>query len=393
MSSNKHFFGMRKPPAELKHGILRSYPPVLAGKTGKGGTDVVFLDGYAGPGVYEDGEPGSPLLLAKTAAGMSSRRIEGIFVERSPKYFRQLEATLRPYADSMPHRTFQADIGQVVDEILGLSRGKVLFAFLDPFGPAIRMDQIATILNRNGTSSRAWPPTELLLHFSASSVWRDARKAVVQSDQDALGRYDSFLGGTWWQDILADAHQESAGLAALEIGEQYAQMLSDRTGCMAIPMPVYSSLTARYPKYVLVLFTRHEEGIWSFAKVLGPAQRDWFDACQRYKISQTDQRQTKKGQEALFGAEEAYAFDEGAYNRQIDDDCVPIIRDNLRHLLQAGPVRIVDHTLAVYGYTLGFAWDKHVRAAVRKLHELALIDDDGRGKDFYRRTIRLARQS
>lgn len=53
----------------FKHGILSRYPVVFAAKTGSAspGNRVVFLDGYAGRGEYDDGQPGSPLPLSRAA--------------------------------------------------------------------------------------------------------------------------------------------------------------------------------------------------------------------------------------------------------------------------------------------------------------------------------------
>ena len=51
-----------------KHEILRRYLgawfPILAG--GGFNPRLVFLDGFAGPGVYSSGEPGSPLIAIET---------------------------------------------------------------------------------------------------------------------------------------------------------------------------------------------------------------------------------------------------------------------------------------------------------------------------------------
>jgi hypothetical protein len=67
MSSNDEFFRERRAAAVFKHGILKRYPVVFASKTGQWskGHRVVFLDGYAGRGRYDKGEPGSPMLLAQ----------------------------------------------------------------------------------------------------------------------------------------------------------------------------------------------------------------------------------------------------------------------------------------------------------------------------------------
>lgn len=91
------FFDKEQAAAVLKHGLLRRYPRVFASKTGSTSTGnrVVYLDGYAGPGVYADGASGSPMLVARTSGALDKiRNLHCIYVERNPAYCRQLEAHL-----------------------------------------------------------------------------------------------------------------------------------------------------------------------------------------------------------------------------------------------------------------------------------------------------------
>lgn len=64
------FFVSKKAAAVLKHALLDKYVVPFASKTGKHAPDgrVVYLDGYAGPGRYDDGTPGSPALILESAA-------------------------------------------------------------------------------------------------------------------------------------------------------------------------------------------------------------------------------------------------------------------------------------------------------------------------------------
>jgi len=55
-----------EPHTAAKHEILRRYLnawfPILGSHHGR----VVFLDGFAGPGIYSHGEPGSPIVALRT---------------------------------------------------------------------------------------------------------------------------------------------------------------------------------------------------------------------------------------------------------------------------------------------------------------------------------------
>lgn len=56
-----------EPHTRAKHEILRRYLaawfPILSKWSGR----IIYLDGFAGPGVYSDGEDGSPVIALQTA--------------------------------------------------------------------------------------------------------------------------------------------------------------------------------------------------------------------------------------------------------------------------------------------------------------------------------------
>lgn len=83
MPASTAFFGQRNAQAVLKHGVLARYAYYFAGRAGAATQGrVAFIDGYAGEGRYEDGSPGSPLLLASqaTRAKMFGRDVRLAFV-------------------------------------------------------------------------------------------------------------------------------------------------------------------------------------------------------------------------------------------------------------------------------------------------------------------------
>ena len=55
-----------EPHTEAKHRLLQRYLgawfPILSRSSGR----IVFFDGFAGPGEFEGGEPGSPILALQT---------------------------------------------------------------------------------------------------------------------------------------------------------------------------------------------------------------------------------------------------------------------------------------------------------------------------------------
>jgi len=165
---------------------------------------VVFLDGYAGQGRYDDGTPGSPLLFVRAARANPQRAVTGIFVERDPQRFASLCRVLdRADPDGSVSRIVrEGDLGALLPELLPTAGGAALFAFLDPFGTALDLGQLrAGLLRRPGRA-----PTEVLLHFSVLTIARmggilnasHSRGGLSIPERKTVARADAFLGGDWW---------------------------------------------------------------------------------------------------------------------------------------------------------------------------------------------------
>lgn len=395
MSRNDDFFATKKSEAVFKHGILSRYPAVFAAKAGMNVRDhrVTFLDGYAGPGRYDDGEPGSPLLLVESARQVESfRSVRGIFVERNDAHFANLAQVLSEVECVREPVLFHRSLDDCLPEILDLVKDDALFAFLDPFGPALDFHLI-----RSGLLSRpARPSTEVLLHISVSAVarmggqLRTARadgKPLTGSSLATARRLNRFLGGEWWQQHFAAVSGKDDGYqatqAALTVADTYRDMITAATGFMSMSMPVRPRPNL-LPRYVLALFTRHVEGVWCFADALGKAGVDWRHACDAAAWN----RGTSPEQPTLFDMEMTAPAGNTAEPVK-NKEWTAAIAANILHLATTiGPFRIADRVAEVYGDTLGSAWIPHVRAAVRDLHQQGLIANDGKGQRFHYALIR-----
>ncbi|HZM82926.1 MAG TPA: three-Cys-motif partner protein TcmP [Candidatus Limnocylindrales bacterium] len=392
VASNEDFFITKKAAAVFKHGILSRYPVVFAAKAGMKvpGHRVSFLDGYAGRGCYDDGQPGSPLLLVASAERVDKfRAVRPIFVERDDDNFANLSRVLAERGGAGKPVLYHQSLDECLPQILELVKDDALFAFLDPFGPALDFE-----LLRSGLLGRPpRPPTEVLLHFSVLSVARMGgalRKAqasgapLTAAELKSAQRLDRFLGGSWWQQhfaAVADVRdQQRATAAAMSVADRYRDMITKGTGFMSVSMPVRPRPDL-LPKYVLVLFTRHVEGVWQFADCLGKAGADWRKAC----TAQAWQRTASPvpGQLDLFGLE-AIVADADPDQQPGRQQWVATIAANIWTLARrVGPFRIADRVTQVYGTTLGSAWIPHVRAAVADLYRRGLILNDPKGAFQY----------
>ena len=149
-----------------KHKVLRNYMDAWLPKMLQYRRQVLFIDGFAGPGEYRDGEDGSPIIALKSLAEHSAnKRMRGqinfVFIEKELDRHKYLEKTIKPFADRLPeycsvrvlHSTFVARMTKILNwfdrrqEKLPPS-----FVMIDPFGVSdIPMSVIGRIMANHST--------------------------------------------------------------------------------------------------------------------------------------------------------------------------------------------------------------------------------------------------
>lgn len=104
------------PHTLAKHKILKAYlqawMPILTHQAGKlpgGGTSkgVIYVDGFAGPGIYKGNEPGSPLIAIEAATTHSAKfrvKVNFLFIEKDPERFKSLKAQIDKIRPSLAAR-------------------------------------------------------------------------------------------------------------------------------------------------------------------------------------------------------------------------------------------------------------------------------------------------
>jgi three-Cys-motif partner protein len=133
-----------EPHTAAKHAILRRYLqawiPILSSAHGR----VVYIDGFAGPGVYSRGEDGSPIIALKSALE-HAQRIEGeiafLFIELDLQRKASLERSVAALS-LPPNFRVTIHLGKCDETINGVlddldrvgGHLAPTFAFLDPFG-------------------------------------------------------------------------------------------------------------------------------------------------------------------------------------------------------------------------------------------------------------------
>jgi len=198
---------------ELLRNYLRAWFPILT--IGGFNRRVIFLDGFAGPGIYAGGEQGSPLIALDVLVNHASfhklkdTEFVFIFVEADENRFRSLESELdRFWSQHIQGRPENIIVHRFNDEFANVARQITTtigdnqqlaptFAFIDPFGwSGVPLSLICDLLSSN--------KCEVLFNFPYDSVNR-----WVNDTRPELARHFDELFGTNTNERRVAANMDS----------------------------------------------------------------------------------------------------------------------------------------------------------------------------------------
>ncbi len=177
MTRTSNFFDHLRDHTEIKLRILGKFIVPWSAKLGyktrvRGGKQIWYVDGFAGPGRYGDGAEGSPIIGASRALSVlraGSGHILGcVNVELDSSRYEALCRETRPYEqDGVPVYNFKGDFSEVIPEILEIvGQDDAMLVFIDPFGVRpLKFDNLKPLVSRQGE-------TDLFLTFHTPAVSR-----------------------------------------------------------------------------------------------------------------------------------------------------------------------------------------------------------------------------
>ncbi|MDY4559024.1 MAG: three-Cys-motif partner protein TcmP [Eubacteriales bacterium] len=167
MANTKEFFKTKKAWSVYKDELLCSYIQPYFNKVMSTGVPIVYIDGFAGKGKFDDGTKGSPLLVkeklyqAKSISNFATP-ISAYFVEY--EYADELKSNL---CDDSLH-VVQGDYRVKVKEILDNNQKKNIFLYVDPYG--IKYLDFGIFANLDTTKYKS---VELLLNLNSFGFLRE----------------------------------------------------------------------------------------------------------------------------------------------------------------------------------------------------------------------------
>jgi three-Cys-motif partner protein len=260
---------------------LRKDPPRL-----------LVVDGFCGPGRYESGEDGSPLIMLKTLLDhdaferMSEGGVEFIyfFIEHDKRRVDHLNSELEQIEIPsnveimVEHGEFESTFGKLVNETHGEEGVSLVptFGFIDPFGyTKAPMSLAGSFLTFDRCEALIFLPLSFIVRFVGREGQENAMNSLFGSER-------------WREAINLKGEERGAFLLGL-----FEEQLGSQSGVAHVRS--FELRTADGNDYRLVFATQHDKGLelikdamWSVDPLEGT----------RYVATRTDD-----GQEVLFSSD------------------------------------------------------------------------------------------
>lgn len=275
---NDNFFEKKKEWSYVKDELLRCYLGPYIQKIIMTGRPIVYIDGFAGRGMFDDGNPGSPLIAMDTIIEryrMSNAtflpELHCLFIEN--KYAEQLGWNLRNYADA---EVINGNYEDYIAQILNNTSGCNVFLYIDPFGikpldfstfdmiPDVDMHSFEVLLNLNtfGFLRECLRIRKIAVKnydgVAFEGVFDDFRLAA--SLDESVAMLDRVAGGHYWVGIVENYKNNNISIydAEAEFAQEYCKRLKNIFRYV-LNMPIKTK-AGNLPKYRMIHATNHVDG-------------------------------------------------------------------------------------------------------------------------------------
>lgn len=273
---NHDFFKEKKPWSEVKDELLGCYLKPYLQKILHTRHPVVYVDCFAGKGVFEDGKPGSPLIALRTMkeclgqTKMENCDIQPYFIDVN--YAEDLRRNL--------HEFTRVNIvsGRYEEQITGMlssKNGCNVFLYVDPYGikaldcslfdafASQRFNSIELLINMNSFGFIREGCRVLGVKFGEDEFMKDLVEydsTQLTADEKSKDALNKIAGGNYWIDIIEKkrAGEITAYEAEAEFANAYCKRLRE-SYAYVLNMPLRIK-PGQVPKYRMIHATNHPDG-------------------------------------------------------------------------------------------------------------------------------------
>ena len=316
---NDDFFKKKKSWSEVKDALLGNYLKPYLQKILHTRKAIVYVDCFAGKGVFEDGQPGSPLIALQTMQDclqhttMSAWRIEPYFIDLN--YADDLKTNLKEYPGI---KIISGKYEDEISTVLENKRGCNVFLYVDPYGikalDCSLFDSFAThgfnsielLINMNSFGFIREGCRVLGVNFDDNDIFEDLVEydsTHLTADEKSKLALNKIAGGDYWTQIIEDKRRNiiTAYDAEARFADEYCKRLR-QSYSYVLNMPLRIK-PGQVPKYRMIHATNHADGAllmvdnifgrWELMKDIQSSGQIqiWEENIENETIDETDVRQ------------------------------------------------------------------------------------------------------
>lgn len=270
-----------------------------------------LYDLYAGPGRFDDGEPGSPIIILEHAAKISRAgfSIHVVLVEQDSKLASRLRANTQDYGSLCT--VIEGGCEDCFDRLVQEAQDKTVFVYIDPFSISrLHLGQLGQLYDHIAVGDSVevlfvfmadaflrWAASSLRAEDSAEDILWD--KAVMGEDREEFSlmmaealwdtesvrlaktaikskeALDGIAGGNYWRKYASSNDVEYADrLQALV--DDYCHKLRQWFR-VVLRFPIFGGDSSTIPKYWMLFGSRHLPAIDLMNAAMAKARKKQLD--------------------------------------------------------------------------------------------------------------------
>jgi len=270
------FFDEKKHWSKRKDEILGCYLVPYLAKIGTQSYPVFIVDAFAGPGVFGDGEQGSPSIICQIVQDFLSKgtglEVSVLCIEAKEELHNKLTSSIKDYSFA------EARCGKFEDYIQFIEKKAEthsVFLYIDPWTvEGLNWNSMESIFQHLQVSHMS---IEVLINFNAQSFGRRGLAALkmlvppANPEFEELEKVDADIltppsienlnkvaGGEWWQEVLKTdkSFPEKVQLLARGMCNKLSLRFNEVCQHAVKALPHHT-----VPKYYLIFASRHPDAL------------------------------------------------------------------------------------------------------------------------------------
>ena len=276
-----NFFRHKKSWSKYKDLILDYYLEPYLAKVARLNKPILVVDCFAGPGKFDDGEVGSPLIISNhlNKSHEKGAEVKAYFIEKEGELFAKLRDNVKTnrFMTIVRNGPFQ----DFIDELSEFAKTHTTFLYIDPIRPTdLLFHDLQGVYDHLVKSGQS---IETLVNFMSKSFMRiilgtkniTCKDGVIEKDNENVKKWNDIAGGDYWQELLFSELSFEDNVDVLATG--YSKQLQNWFKYV-LKYAVKEKYDHKKPEYHLIFGSRHHDAVELINWAMVKARREFVGA-------------------------------------------------------------------------------------------------------------------